>query len=38
MKPPGAAASFYMSMGKAPPGSSPEMLNENKGEKEKWKR
>lgn len=38
MKPPGAAASFYMSMGKAPSGSSPEMLNENKGEKEKWKR
>lgn len=34
MEPPGAAASFYMSMGKAPPGSSPEMLNENKGEKE----
>lgn len=25
MKPPGAAASFYMSMGKAPPGSSPEV-------------
>ena len=34
MEPPGAAASFYMSMGKATPGSSPEMLNKNKGEKE----
>lgn len=25
MKPPGAAATFYMSMGQAPPGSNPEM-------------
>ncbi len=30
MEPPGAAASFYMSMGQAPPGSSPEMPTERK--------
>lgn len=30
MEPPDAAASFYMSMGQAPPGSSPEMPTERK--------
>lgn len=30
MEPTGAAASFYMSMGQAPPGSSPEMPTERK--------